>query len=285
MSYFYNYESQNYFYVTLSDAAAIAAGVFPEDVTITIINKKIVFQWHNNSELKYDNDTKEILKRYFETICNAAIKGDIEICYEEKDYDYIRYLPELVEDEIQSDEGIELEDVSNRYKDTLYDEKLLCYILQQNEIGRCLSLDYIIDGVKGVATTKDLHFQLPEQAKKEPEPVTPAPPAELNINVSIINDAPSTTTPEAVAVADDSKEQQTQKPEERALKAVKEAFQAGTDKEFSKKTSPKKQMIEWLENRYKEYDLTYNGQRNNTMIERIAKLANPNPKGGAPKTL
>lgn len=48
--------------------------------------------------------------------------------------------------------------------------------------------------------------------------------------------------------------------------------------------SPSAAMSEWLTSRYKDLGLVWEGEINKTSIREIAKVANWNPDGGAPKT-
>lgn len=65
----------------------------------------------------------------------------------------------------------------------------------------------------------------------------------------------------------------------KAWEAVENQVVAGSGR------SPRQLLSEWLEQHAKEFDLTLgNGEPNRTGIEEVAKVANWNPKGGAPKT-
>lgn len=68
------------------------------------------------------------------------------------------------------------------------------------------------------------------------------------------------------------------------LAAAIRTWEAIQDPELRKGKSVKAAAREWIRNQYSEFNLIYDGERNESAIDRIATLINWEPKGGAPKT-
>lgn len=68
------------------------------------------------------------------------------------------------------------------------------------------------------------------------------------------------------------------------LAAAVKVWQAMEDSNLTSGKSPPAAMSEWLTSRYKELGLVWKGKINKESIKEIAKVANWNPDGGAPKT-
>ncbi len=68
------------------------------------------------------------------------------------------------------------------------------------------------------------------------------------------------------------------------LAAAVKVWQAMEDSNLTSGKSPSAAMSEWLTSRYKELGLVWKGKITKEGIKEIAKVANWNPDGGAPKT-
>ncbi len=68
------------------------------------------------------------------------------------------------------------------------------------------------------------------------------------------------------------------------LAAAIKAWEAMDDESLMSGMKPQAAMAAWLESRWAELGLSWDGKRNNTAIAEVAKVANWDLLGGPPKT-